>query len=223
VETLKHIVVANGPLFTTVFIVLSLASVTVVIWRLWLNHNAKTDLGDFLQQLKEELEKGGRGGALEFCEDEPGVLPKLFVTALQTCDQGKVATRNAMVNLIELEILPDLNYLLPAILVFSKLAPMCGLLGTVWGMILAFNKIAGATKVNPSDLANDIGMALYTTAEGLLIAIPLIFVYTMFRERVNKFELDLQRAAQAALNLLPLMRGASPAPPPLPRAEKVHG
>ena len=221
-ETLRQIVVANGPLFTTVFIVLSLASVTVVIWRLWLNHNAKTDLGEFLERLKEDLASGGRTAALEFCEDEPGIIAKLFGTALQTCEQGKVATRNAMANLIELEILPDLNYLLPVILVFSKLAPMCGLLGTVWGMILAFNKIAGATKVNPSDLANDIGMALYTTAEGLLIAIPLIFVYTMFRERVNRFELDLQRAAQAALNMLPSMRGAG-TPPPVPRMENVHG
>lgn len=206
-DTIRHIVEANGPLFTTVFIVLSLASVTVIIWRLWLNHNARTDLTEFLERLRQELATGGPKAALELCEDEPGVVPKLFATALQSCEQGKVATRNAMANLIELEILPDLNFLLPVILVFTKLAPMLGLLGTVWGMILAFNKIAGATKVNPSDLANDIGMALYTTAEGLLIAIPLIFIYTMLRERVNRFELDLQRAAQAALNLLPQMRG----------------
>ncbi len=193
-DTIRHIVEANGPLFTTLFIVLSLASVAVIIWRLWLNHNAKTDLPEFLDRLKQELSAGGPTAALQLCEDEPGVIPKLFATALQTCEQGKVATRNALVNLIELEILPDLNYLLPVILVFTKLAPMLGLLGTVWGMILAFGKIAGATRVNPSDLANDIGMALYTTAEGLLIAIPLIFIYTMFRERVNRFELDLQRA-----------------------------
>jgi biopolymer transport protein ExbB/TolQ len=44
---------------------------------------------------------------------------------------------------------------------------------------------------------------LFTTAEGLLIAIPLIFAYTMFRERVARFELDLQRAAQAAMNIVP--------------------
>jgi biopolymer transport protein ExbB len=92
-------------------------------------------------------------------------------------------------------------------LVFAKLAPMLGLLGTVWGMIMAFGKIAGETKVEPSALANDIGMALFTTAEGLIIAIPLIFAYTMFRERVNRFELDLQRAAQAALNLVPRVYG----------------
>jgi biopolymer transport protein ExbB len=103
-----------------------------------------------------------------------------------------------------LEIVPELNFLLPLMLVLAKLAPMVGLLGTVSGMIMAFNKIAGATKVDPSALANDIGMALFTTAEGLIIAIPLVFAYSMFRERVNRFELDLQRAAQEALTLLPL-------------------
>jgi biopolymer transport protein ExbB len=84
---------------------------------------------------------------------------------------------------------------------------MVGLLGTVSGMIKAFSKIAGNTKVDPSALAGDIGMALFTTAEGLIIAIPLIFAYSLFRERVNRFELDLQRAAQAALNLLPALAG----------------
>ncbi len=137
------------------------------------------------------------------CDEEPGIVPKLFTTVLQTGHEGKVATRNAMANLIELEIIPDLNFLLPQVLVFAKLAPMLGLLGTVWGMILAFEKIASATKVNPSDLSRDIGMALFTTAEGLMIAIPMIFAYTMFREQVSRFELELQRAAQAAMDLLP--------------------
>jgi len=93
--------------------------------------------------------------------------------------------------------------------VFAKLAPMFGLLGTVWGMIMAFGKIASATtKVEPAALANDIGMALFTTAEGLLIAIPLIFAYTMLRERIGRFELDLKRASEAAMDLMPMMTKA---------------
>ena len=201
--TLREIYEANGLFFTIVFLTLSVASVTVVIWRMWLNYVARTDLVDFLERLEGELPTSGVDGALKMCEEEPGIVPKVFATVLQTGNQGKVATRDAIANLIELEIIPDLNFLLPLILVFAKLAPMLGLLGTVWGMILAFGKIAGATKVEPSALAQDIGMALFTTAEGLLIAIPLIFAYTMFRERVSRFELDLQRAAQAAMNLVP--------------------
>jgi len=199
----QRIIQANGPVFLIVFGLLSLASLTVIVWRLWLNYTATTDLGDFITRLKERLTKDGRQGALAMCEEEPGVVPKVFTTALQTCEQGRVATRNAIANLVELEIVPDLNFLLPLMVVFAKVAPMVGLLGTVSGMIMAFEKIASATNVEPSVLSGDIGMALFTTAEGLIIAIPLIFAYSMFRERVNRFELDLQRAAQAALNLLP--------------------
>lgn len=199
--SVSHIIEANGPFFTLLFLALSLVSMTLVFWRWWLNYHAKTDLADFLGRLDSALEAEQIEGALRLCDEEPGVVPKLFATALKTGPEGKIATRSALANLIELEIIPDLNFLLPQILVFAKLAPMLGLLGTVWGMIFAFEKIAGATKVNPSDLSNDIGMALFTTAEGLLIAIPLIFAYTMFRERVNRFELDLQRGAQAAMNL----------------------
>jgi biopolymer transport protein ExbB len=207
VETVKHIIEANGMLFTITFIALSLGAVTLCIWRAWLNHEAKTNLEEFVAKFEEQLGTGGKNAALQMCADEQGIVPKLFTTALNTCHEGKVATRNAIASLIELEILPDLNFLLPWIITIIKLAPMAGLLGTVWGMILAFGKIAGATKVNPSDLALDIGMALYTTAEGLLIAIPLIAVFTQFRERVGKFELEMQRATQVALNMLPKMAG----------------
>jgi biopolymer transport protein ExbB len=215
--TWNRIIEANGPFFLTVFAILFLASFTIIFWRWLLNRSAKTDLADFLHRLKEDLTAGRREDALDLCDEETGVVAKVFKTALETSPQGKVAVRNAMADRIELEIIPDLNFLLPWILVLAKLAPMVGLLGTVWGMINAFGKIAGAVKVNPSDLAGDIGMALFTTAEGLMIAIPLIFAYTMFRERVRRFEVDLKRAAQAAMRVFPLMAAAPgrPTPPPL--------
>lgn len=203
---------ANGPLFLTVFGLLSLTSFCIIVWRMWLNHTAAVDLPLFLKKLDDQLQIGGTESALQMCELEQGMAPKLFAAALQVYPQGKVATRNTLVNLIELEMIPRLNFLLPLVLVFIKIAPMVGLLGTVWGMIQAFGKIAGATKVNPSDLANDIGLALFTTAEGLLIAIPLLFIYTLLRERVNKFEIELQRAVQAVLVRLPVfMRYPPPA------------
>ena len=202
----SRIIEANGVVFLTLFGILSLAALTVIVWRFWLNYNAKTDLGEFIDNFKQTLAKEGRQSALELCEEEPGIIPRLFATVIQNCDQGKVATRNAIANLVELEIVPELNFLLPWMVVLAKLSPMVGLLGTVSGMIMAFGKIAGATKVNPSDLAGDIGMALFTTAEGLVIAIPLIFAYSMFRERVGHFELDLQRASHAALSMLPAMK-----------------
>ncbi|MCL6502932.1 MAG: MotA/TolQ/ExbB proton channel family protein [Pirellulales bacterium] len=200
---LNQLWAANGPVFTFVFLMLFVGGAALVIWRVLLNLSVRTDLPPFLSRLEEALTQGGIQAALELCQQESGLAPQIFATALQTHRLGKVATRTAISNLIELDLLPRVNRLLPLILLLAKLAPMLGLLGTVVGMILAFGKIAGQTKVDPSALANDIGMALYTTAEGLLLAVPLILAYTLFREYVSKVELDLQRAAQVALSMLP--------------------
>jgi biopolymer transport protein ExbB len=170
----QRIIEANGPFFLSVFVVLFLASFTLIFWRWLLNRAAKTDLADLVRRLKDDLGAGRWDDAVNLCEEESGVVAKVFKTALDASPQGKTAVRNGMADKIELEIVPDLNFLLPWILVLAKLSPMVGLLGTVWGMINAFGKIAGAVKVDPSSLAGDIGMALFTTAEGLLIAIPLI-------------------------------------------------
>ena len=204
---LKHIIVANGVFFSILFLAMSLASVGLVVWRFICNIRAKTDIDKFVANVEAQLVSGGSQAAIDLIKREATesrqIVPKLFHAAMTDGARGKVAARDAMADCIELEILPSLLSGLPYILLLAKLAPMAGLLGTVWGMVNAFETIASATKVEPSALANDIGMALFTTAEGLLIAIPLIFFYTIFRERVHRFELELARASHAAIRLLP--------------------
>jgi len=205
--SISEIIEANGVFFTIAFSGISLTAVTLVAWRFIKNYHARSNLEEFLGQLEHELETGGGRAAFEFCQRQATetrqVLPRIFVAAFKHGHRGRIAARDAIADCLDTEILPSLQSLLPYILLLIKTAPMVGLLGTVVGMIGAFQTIAGATKVDPSALANDIGMALFTTAEGLLIAIPLIFFYTLFRERVQQFELQLQQGAQEALRLLP--------------------
>lgn len=200
---ISDIINANGPFFLTAFLLLSMSAVALAVWRLIRNIRANTKLDDFVKRLEDELERSGVEGATQLCESESAVVPRLFLAVIRNGHRGRVAARNAIADCIETEIMPSLTRSLPWLLLIAKIAPMVGLLGTVVGMILAFNKIAGATKVDPSALAQDIGMALFTTAEGLLIAIPVIFVYTHFRERIRGFEVDLQRGAQIAMEMLP--------------------
>lgn len=204
--SLSHIVEANGPVFTVVFLGLSFAMVFLIVLRWIKNRRAHTDVEKFVQQVEQELETGGAAGAIEFCERESvanqRVVATLFLTALREAPRGTVAARDAIDDCLDTKIRPALMSWLPSIQMIIKIAPMAGLLGTVWGMIGAFETIAGATKVNPSDLANDIGMALFTTAEGLIIAIPLIAANSVFMSRLQRFEVDLMRARQEALRLL---------------------
>ena len=197
---------ANGVLFSIVFLSMSFAGVGLIVWRLIANISAKTNVDKYVEQIEAQLASGGGQSVVDLCErqaiETKQVIPKLFHAAFSEGARGKVAARDAMADCIETEIMPSLHGLLPYMLLLAKISPMVGLLGTVSGMINAFDTIASATKVDPGELASDIGMALFTTAEGLIIAIPLIFAYTLFKERVHRFELDLARGSQAAMKIV---------------------
>src|SRR2546430_9143758 len=111
--------------------------------------------------------------------------------------------RRAMANTIELEIVPDLNFLLAPILGIAKIATMVGLLLTVISMINTFSAISqesNATGV--ASHSKEIGLALFGTAAGLVTAIPLVFSHVMFKDWIHRYELKMQSAAQKLLVLV---------------------
>src|SRR6516164_7648029 len=121
---------------------MSLTGVTLVIWRLLLNINGNTNMSEFLPEFQQKLEREGVEGALRFCRTRTDIIPRrLFAAGLETSKQGLSAVRRSMANVIELEIMPDLNFLLPTILAIAKIATMVGLLGTVISMVKTFAAI----------------------------------------------------------------------------------
>ncbi len=85
--------------------------------------------------------------------------------------------------------------------VFATLAPMVGLLGTVWGMIESFEQLArGASE--PQDLAGGIGKAMITTAGGLIVGIPAMFFYFFFRNQLTVIVSEIQKQATFAVDVL---------------------
>lgn len=180
---------------------MSFVGIGLVIWRLLLNINHNTNLSEFLPVFQERLNKDGIDGALRFCRSRPDYIPRrLYVAGLETSKQGTAAMRRSMANTVELEILPDLNFLLPLILAIAKIATMVGLLGTVISMIGTFSKIQEAGSVK--DQSSEIGLALFATALGLATAIPLVFSHVLFKAWVNKFELRMKSGAQKLLVLV---------------------
>jgi biopolymer transport protein ExbB len=184
---------------------MSLAAVTLVVWRILLNRAAQSDLNAFLPAFQDRLAKEGIDGAIKFCQTQPGMIPrKLFVAGLENARQGLAASRRAMANVIELEILPDLNFLLPTILAIAKIATMVGLLGTVISMIGTFAEI-GELKSKGQDITSQsgaIGLALFATALGLVTAIPLVFAHVLFKAWINNFEVKMKSAGQKLILIL---------------------
>jgi len=176
---------------------MSLTAVTLVIWRILLNLNAKTDMEQFLPAFQQKLDKEGIDGALRFCRTQQGLIPRrLFVSGLETSRQGMSAMNRAMANVIELEIVPELNFLLPLILAIAKIATMVGLLGTVISMINTFNAIQASQGTSVTGHSGEIGLALFATALGLVTAIPLVFSHVLFKAWIGHFEVSMRKAAQ---------------------------
>jgi biopolymer transport protein ExbB len=194
---------------------MSLSGLTLVIWRLLLNINGNTSMSEFLPEFQQKLERDGVEGALRYCRSRTDIIPRrLFVAGLEVSKQGLAAVRRSMANVIELEILPDLNFLLPTILAIAKIATMVGLLGTVISMIGTFNEIQKTKGGDVASQSGAIGLALFATALGLVTAIPLVFTHVLFKAWVAHFEVRMKSAAQKLILLLqakPPTKGGAPA------------
>jgi biopolymer transport protein ExbB len=194
---------------------MSFAAITMVVWRIMLNRGATTDMSVLLPELQDRLTKEGVEGALRYCKAQPGMIPRrLYVGGLEMSKQGLAAMRRAMANVIELEILPDLNFLLPPILAIAKIATMVGLLGTVISMIGTFTEIQeiNQRRGDITSQSGAIGLALFATALGLVTAIPLVFAHVLFKAWIANFEVKLKSAAQKLLLLVQATKPAVAAP-----------
>ncbi|MFL5340839.1 MAG: MotA/TolQ/ExbB proton channel family protein [Gemmataceae bacterium] len=203
---------------------MSVTAMALIIWRLLLNRAAKTNMGTFLPVFQATLQKDGIEGARKFCSVQSGLIPrKLFVAGLDNAKQGASAMRKAMANVIELEILPEMNFLLAPMIAIGKIATMVGLLLTVVSMIETFSAIGAAVasgeKGGAGAQAGKIGLALFATAMGLITAIPLVFTHVILKDKIHKFELEMKSAGQKLMTLIanhkePAPKPAAPVPAP---------
>jgi biopolymer transport protein ExbB len=201
---------------------MSFTGLFLVIWRILLNKNANTQLNVFLPEFQERLDKEGVEGVSKFCRSRTDIIPsRLFTAGLDVAKQGMAAMRRSMANVVELEITPDLNYLLPPILGIAKIATMVGLFGTVISMIGTFEAIGEAVKKGTggaADQSGKIGLALFATAVGLITAIPLVFCHVMFKAWIAQFEVSMKSAAQ---KLMVMIQSHKPPPEKKPAEKKA--
>jgi len=98
--------------------------------------------------------------------------------------------------------LPGLERFLSALAILAGVAPLLGLLGTVTGMIATFNAITVFGSGEPRLMAGGISEALLTTAAGLIIAIPILFIHSILSGRVEGLIADMERFSATLLNLV---------------------
>jgi biopolymer transport protein ExbB len=139
-----------------------------------------------LQMFEAHLNEKRYQEAYELVKADESFLGRVLAAGMQQLSSGYDAAVAAMQEAGEEENM-KLEHRLGYVALIGQISPMFGLLGTVDGMIIAFNKIAQSTTTpKPSELAQGISMALVTTLIGLIIAIPSIVYYQIVRNRLNR-------------------------------------
>ncbi len=158
----------------------------------------------FVKRLIEMLEQQqiDRDEALELCQKNPSPIAEVISAAVRRYGRPAVDVEQAVMDSGE-RVASSLRKHLRIFSGASNLGPLLGLLGTVLGMIEAFNEISGANAMGrPEMLAGGISEALITTASGLIVAIPAYLAYMFFTGRVDKLLMELDGYAQQVVDTI---------------------
>ena len=166
------------------------------------------------KDILEAVERDGPGVALEVCRKRKKPLARILGAGLSRFGSPVMEIEKAVEDAGEREV-RRLSANLRPLVVIGMIAPLLGLLGTVWGMIGAFSSIAfqgGLGK--PELLASGISQALITTAAGLAIAIPAQAAYYYFRGRIDRFvrrteDLYMELDEKLAAHRFPRLEGGA--------------
>ena len=158
-------------------------------------------------RLRELLRAGREREARTNCADRPTALGAVMAAGLDFAKENPDAPAAAIKDVMESEGVRQagrMQSLIHYLLDLSSVAPMVGLLGTVIGMLRAFNSVAfDMAKARPMELAGGVGQALITTIAGLCVAIPALIAWAVFRGRVVKLVGRLEVASAELASLLP--------------------
>jgi len=171
----------------------SFVLVVFVLERLLFLRRTRVIPRPFVRGVLEQLEQQqlSQEEALELCEQNGSPIAELFTAAFKKWNRPAVEMEQAVVD-AGAHITSQLRRYLRLFNAISNLSPLLGLLGTVLGMIDAFNSIAQADAMGrPELLASGIGAALLTTASGLCVAIPAYAIYVYFLGRTDKLILEM--------------------------------
>lgn len=183
-------------------LVCSIVAVYVAIERWLVLRKARVDVGQFMMKLRSVLQKGDVPAILAFCSQKDAPIANIIRRGIVKHDQGEAKVREAVENAGKEEVY-HLEKHLWVLASVAGLAPMLGFLGTVTGMIGAFQVIESLRGVvNPGDLAAGIWEALVTTAFGLMVGIPALALYNYFVTRVGKFVHEMEVTSTEFLDLL---------------------
>lgn len=202
-QSLLEMALAGGltvwPIAVASFIML-----VVVFERLVSLRRGRVVPGPFVHCLVSQVADGSmdRDEALDFCDDDSSHMAGVFAAGLRKWGKPAVEVEQAILDEGE-RTANVLRKYLRVINGVATVCPLLGLLGTVCGMMKAFNAIAGSDAMGrPELLARGISEALLSTAAGLFVAIPALIFYLYFVGRVDSLVMEIDHHGQRLVNLI---------------------
>jgi len=220
--TFWQIIFSGGPLGIAnmvVLIGLSITALALAADDLRIVRKARLIPEGLSDDVRELVAVGELGQAHSACLAQPSFLSAVILHGLSEADGGWAEVEKAMEDATA-EQAARLFRRIEYLSVIGNIAPMVGLLGSVTGMLLAFKQVADTEgNAGAAQLADGIYQALVTTVAGLIIAIPSLGAFALFRSRVDQLVAEAAYAALHALSPLKQRGGGNlppAAPPPAP-------
>jgi len=200
-QALKQRFIEGGPFFMGIILVSFIMGLAIAIERIIYLNMATTNTKKLVSQIDEALSSGGVEAAKEVCRNTKGPVASIFYQGLDRMDEGVEAAEKAVVAYggVQMGLLEkNISWLS----LFIALAPMLGFLGTVIGMIDAFDAIQQAGDISPTVVAGGIKVALLTTVFGLVVAMILQVFYNYIISKVDSIVNNMEDASISLVDLL---------------------
>lgn len=198
---LKKTFIEGGPGFMTSILITLILGLAFAIERVLYLNLATSNTKKLLANVEQALDSGGIEAAKEVCRTTRGPVASIFYQGLDRADQGLDVVEKSIISYGGVQA-GLLEKGLSWIALFIALAPMLGFLGTVIGMIAAFDAIEIAGDISPTLVANGIKIALITTVGGLVVAIILQIFYNYCLSKIDSIVNNMEDASISLLDLL---------------------
>jgi biopolymer transport protein ExbB len=200
-QQVKDIFIDGGVGFMSLVLICLIFGLALCIERIIYLNMASTNKTKLLKNVEDALKSGGVEAAKDVCRNTRGPIASIFYQGLERYDEGVEVVEKSVVAYGGVQM-GLLEKGLSWISLFIALAPMLGFMGTVIGMISAFDAIAAENNISPGIVAGGIKVALITTVSGLIVAIILQIFYNYIVSKVDGIVNDMEDSSISLIDML---------------------
>ena len=200
-QAIKTKFIEGGAGFMSLIVVCLIIGLALCVERILYLNFAKTNTAKLLEKVEQALAKGGIEAAKEVCRETRGPVASIFYQGLLRYDQGLDNVEKSIVSYGSVQM-SNLENGLSWISLFIAIAPSLGFLGTVIGMIEAFDAIQAAGDISPNVVAGGMKVALITTVAGLIVAMILQIFYNYILDKIDSITIDMEDSSISLVDIL---------------------